>query len=341
MNNKIFVSVIVPVYNVEKYLMRCYNSIAAQTYDHWEALLIDDGSTDDSGRICDEIALNDDRVKVFHKENEGPGIARNLGIKNAKGEYLFFLDSDDYLTENAIETLVHLTDKDYDLIMGNFFYKEMHDKFPISEGRFADKEIIDEILLRMIGSEAGKNDQIMSSACGKLYKKSIVESNEVWFPPERECEDCIFNLKFLPCCHSAYVIESAIYHYCYNEESLTHKYDSAKFEKIMRAYHKIQVLLKESGLLEKAKGRLRNNFMGQIRTCLKIEAYYDRENGRRNAIKNVKKIITNENTREIMRSMDKNGYNFSQKVLDYFINKQNAIAVFGLCKAQNVKKRID
>ena len=105
------VSVIVPVYNTEKYLNKCIDSILAQTFTDFELLLIDDGSTDNSGFICDEYAEKDKRVKVFHKENGGVSRARNLGIDNAQGEYLSFIDSDDYIRPEMYSELVAIADK--------------------------------------------------------------------------------------------------------------------------------------------------------------------------------------------------------------------------------------
>ena len=94
------ISVIVPVYNVEKYLHRCVDSILAQTFNDFELLLIDDGSKDKSGAICDEYAAKDSRVRVFHKENGGVSSARNLGLENAKGDWIIFIDSDDWIADD-------------------------------------------------------------------------------------------------------------------------------------------------------------------------------------------------------------------------------------------------
>lgn len=115
------ISVIVPVYNVEKYLRRCVESIMSQTYKEIEILLIDDGSTDDSGRICDDLALKDRRIHVFHKENGGVSSARNLGIERACGDYICFVDSDDWIDidyfENAIPVLKEAHPR---LLMNNY-----------------------------------------------------------------------------------------------------------------------------------------------------------------------------------------------------------------------------
>ena len=116
------ISVIVPVYNAEKYLHRCIDSVLAQTYKDFELLLIDDGSKDSSGAICDEYAAKDTRVRVFHKENGGVSSARNLGLDNAQGEWITFVDSDDYIEENFLESFEG--NLDADLVVGNMIICE-------------------------------------------------------------------------------------------------------------------------------------------------------------------------------------------------------------------------
>ena len=108
---KPLVSVIVPVYNVYPYLRDCVQSVQAQSYQNWELLLVDDGSTDGSGELCDELAVEDGRIQVFHKPNGGLSDARNHGMHHARGEYFCFLDSDDLLPENALEKLVGLCEQ--------------------------------------------------------------------------------------------------------------------------------------------------------------------------------------------------------------------------------------
>jgi len=119
------VSVVVPVYNVEKYVDRCLESIVNQSYRNIEILLIDDGSTDDSGRICDLWAAKDCRICVYHKENEGLGSARNLGIERAKGEYIAFIDSDDWWELDLVEKMITVGEsKKADLIFMDFYWEE-------------------------------------------------------------------------------------------------------------------------------------------------------------------------------------------------------------------------
>ena len=101
------ISLVIPVYNVEKYLDKCMESVLAQTYDNYEVILVDDGSTDNSGKMCDEYAERDSRVTVYHQKNSGVSVARNVGIENAKGEFISFIDSDDWVDESYLEKLVN------------------------------------------------------------------------------------------------------------------------------------------------------------------------------------------------------------------------------------------
>lgn len=115
------VSVIVPVYNVEKLLQRCIDSILAQTFTDFELLLIDDGSKDKSGEICDEYAAKDSRIRVFHKQNGGVSTARNIGIDKAQGEWIYFVDSDDIVLPSALGTFCSLIYSDSELVMAGFY----------------------------------------------------------------------------------------------------------------------------------------------------------------------------------------------------------------------------
>lgn len=117
MENQALISVIIPVYNVENYLRECVDSVLNQTYGNFEIILVDDGSTDSSGVICDEYVDKDGRVSVIHQKNAGPSKTRNTGLENASGEYIYFLDSDDYIENNALELLINTAESnDADLV---------------------------------------------------------------------------------------------------------------------------------------------------------------------------------------------------------------------------------
>ena len=125
------ISIIIPVYNVEKYIRRCLNSVLAQTYKDYEIILVDDGSSDKSSVICDEYAEIESNIQVIHKDNQGPSHTRNVGIENAKGQYVYFLDSDDYIIPECIEILYkNLTDKRADISCGSFGFFDDYNSIP-------------------------------------------------------------------------------------------------------------------------------------------------------------------------------------------------------------------
>lgn len=160
------VTVIIPVYNVEKYLHRCVDSVINQTYRNLEIFLVDDGSTDSSALICDEYAKKDSRVKVLHKENGGVSSARNLGLKNATGEYLTFVDSDDYILLTCIEKMVRgMEENDVDMVAVN--WKDQNGAAGDNNG------YCEENCCKIIGQDFEKTIRVM--VWGYLYRRSWLE----------------------------------------------------------------------------------------------------------------------------------------------------------------------
>ena len=180
------ISIIVPVYNVENYIDECINSVINQTYKYWELLLVDDGSVDASGDICDTYAQKDSRIHVYHMQNGGQSVARNYGMDQMTGEYVLFLDSDDFLAENALEVMYQYA-KQYDseiVCIGNRLYNE-NKKSYIGEA-YVFPEII-----KMTGVNAFKHmlirDGLDSNPWGKLYLAKLWENRR--FPEGHIFED--------------------------------------------------------------------------------------------------------------------------------------------------------
>ncbi len=164
------ISVIVPVYNVEKYLKRCINSILGQTYNNFELILIDDGSPDNSGNICDEYVLKDSRVKVIHKENTGVSDSRNIGIGQAKGEYLTFIDSDDYISSDMLEIMYNdMIENNAEIVIGGRNIVNESDGHIIFQENNKKSVMNSEQALKELMIE--KNFNCVS--WGKLYKKEL------------------------------------------------------------------------------------------------------------------------------------------------------------------------
>lgn len=208
------ISVIVPVYNVEKYLEKCVNSIIKQSYKNLEIILVDDGSTDNSGKICDEFALKDNRIKVIHKENGGLSSARNKALEIAKGEYIGFVDSDDYISEDMYETL-------YKVIKGNeadisivSFYEEYNGKI-IGVRDTGNLEVLTK--LEAI-NELLIDTKIQSYAWNKLFKRELF--SELEFPTGKNFEDIATTLLLFEKASKVVLLETPKYHYLRRDDSI-------------------------------------------------------------------------------------------------------------------------
>lgn len=220
------VSIIVPVYNAEKYLNRCIDSILSQTMTDFELLLIDDGSKDNSGRICDEYAEKDARVRVFHKPNGGVSSARNLGLDNAKGKWITFVDADDRCSCNYLEHLLSKVDDDTDLIIS---YAVICD----STGEKA--EVYPEYKVNATNFERLFVDSDMhwhTSPWAKLYRASIIYENSLRFNEMMHIgEDADFLFSFMLITDKIYVSSDTNYYYtCDVSGSLTKRINTIDSE---------------------------------------------------------------------------------------------------------------
>lgn len=226
------ISLIVPVYNVEKYLCECIDSILSQTYKNFELILVDDGSPDNSGKICDEYAEKDSRIKVIHKENGGVSSARNVGLDNANGEYITFVDSDDTVDKQYLELMYDkITEDNYDICISNSKY--------LLEGLS-----LKNILVKFL---SGKIYQV---SYGILYRKSSilgVRFNERL----KNNEDFLFTLRCILNCKKISSISKRIYFYRLNETSVTQNYVKGFLSNNLIVYEELCDLNKNNKISKK------------------------------------------------------------------------------------------
>src|SRR5690606_34237575 len=244
------VSVVVPVYNVEKYIDRCMESLLHQTLIDIEVILVNDGSPDNSPLICDEYAKKDRRVKVVHKLNGGLGYARNSGIEIAKGEYIAFVDSDDYVDTNMYKTLYDVAkNNDSDTVFCGFNRELKKGKFfPVSECKelvqHEGEEEIGKLLLDFIASkpEDSVERKYAMSVWHGIYKLDIIRENNIRFVSEREyaSEDLPFQIDFFKKANRINFIPDVFYYYCYNDSSLTKTFVQDKYFRFKRHYFLIR-----------------------------------------------------------------------------------------------------
>ncbi len=251
MKNNPLVSVIIPVYNVEKYIEECIDSVLAQTYQNIEIILVDDGSTDSSGQICDNYAENNKHIYVIHQQNGGLSAARNAGLLKADGEYVYFLDSDDYISSDAIEKLVSITENDdsdvvfFDAI--SFFDnsdKEIKQNY-IRNNRYSAAEGT------VVFSQLQKNKEFHSAVPLLFLKKGFLKSNNINFCSGIYYEDMIFTFEVLCSARIVSQCKDALYYRRYRNNSImTSKKNKKYFESAVEVYRSLLEFSEKNDILQ-------------------------------------------------------------------------------------------
>lgn len=230
---KSLVSIIVPAYNAEKFIDKCIRSVLNQSYPNLELILVDDGSTDETGKICEEYASKDTRVRVIHKKNSGVSAARNMGLSSAIGEYVVFLDSDDWLDEDIVELALKKYQKNCINIWGFVCYwprNVLKTEELRAEGLCQEELIANAIFTRSTAHYDLGN--YFRAGCGKIYERAIIEENSLAFPEKLFIgEDAVFLVKYLRYVSGVNLISQRGYNYNHlNENAATTKYQKSMYE---------------------------------------------------------------------------------------------------------------
>ena len=333
------ISVIVPIYNVEKYLDRCIYSIKQQTYKNIEVILVDDGSPDNCGNMCDEYVKQDSRFRVIHKQNEGLGFARNSGLDIARGEYVVFIDSDDFVKEEYIEKMYsEIKNKNVDTVVCGIC--KYYNKDRIIRKNFVDKvvyyendEIIQNVLLAMIGAnpEDTSDTPISVSVWHELYSMEIIRKHNIRFHSEREfiSEDIIFQIDYFKYSKKVAVIPDTLYYYfCAQEDSLSTKYRDNRFAEEKILLNEIQRKLNEF-LPEKIyKQKLQRFFLGRARTCMSMELQYSQ-------LDKFRLIVYDPILEEILKGYPYWKNPWKLRIFNYFLKKKSILMLKNLISIKN------
>lgn len=304
------VSVIIPVYKVESYLNRCVSSVLNQTLQDIEIILVDDGSPDNCPKMCDEFALKDSRVKVVHKKNEGLGYARNSGLEIATGDYIGFVDSDDFVDKEMYERLYseavkqnaeaaycgyQYVRKGQKTIKTNFT-----DEILVWDGR----EEVKQFLMDLVASDISRpeDSRFGATATKGIFLRSIIEKKHILFYSEREyvSEDGLFSIDFFTNCQKVLMIPGEFYFYIYNPKSLTASYRVNRFQqnkslyslgkqKLMDAYNDEALLLQYDRML-----------LAAARVCVMQEVLNARKMGFIKSLSNIKEICNDPMIQDVL-----------------------------------------
>lgn len=276
------VSIIVPVYNTKKYLKDCLESLLNQTYKNYEIILVDDGSTDGSDVICDKYSKKDKSIKVYHINNSGVSFARNYGIKNSNGKWITFVDSDDIITLDYLESLINSTDEEVDMVIGrtisfinddinniiddgyhgeDYIFKNNSDKEKLYESIFIDnKKII-------------KYPHV-STCSAKLFRKELLMVNNIIYDLKMKLyEDAFFNLQCINNSRKIKYINKKIYYYRYNNFSSSNRFNNDIVEQYNYLYELLVIYSKNNDLVL-------NNYINyfKVKNCNIIFTNYFRIN---------------------------------------------------------------
>lgn len=289
MQSDSLVTLIIPIYQAEQYLNNCLETIVHQTYDNLEIILVDDGSTDKSSLLCDEWAMKDTRIKIIHKKNEGRSIARNVGLNNATGDYIVFVDSDDWISNTMIEKLIknlECTNADMSIcqFINVFSDGRMKKNTTFNSGikLFNRKEFFSLLL---------KDDVITNHLWRVLFKRKMISG--VKFPSQMDFEDIYTMPDLVRLCKKIVYTDDAEYFYRFNDKSIVHRVNVNQYYDhylaITRSYYRIVEL--EPSLRKNADIMLVQKLMGILKEIYDNEDKLINVDKKNKLIKKIKKSL--------------------------------------------------
>lgn len=328
------VTIIVPVYNVEKHLQRCINSLRNQTLKDIEIILVDDSSTDSSLEICNKAAAEDSRIKVIHKPNEGAGKARNAALGVATGKYIGFADSDDFVKDDMYEVLYEKAEiYNSDLVMsgvlfvdGNMFSKEgecIRKIYFDKDTHFETDKELKELKMGIIGAtpEDADDSKYGMSIWKNLYRHEIIKENNIVFESEREIlsEDALFMIDYISCIKKATGINEAFYNYCRNEDSISKSYKKDRLEKSIIFVNEVKKRFKKNIAVQEYQLYIDRFWLAMCRVLCSQEIMYATDNNIKfnDLKKRLNAVCTHSLTVEALKSYPICKLSIKQRVFAY------------------------
>jgi len=330
------ISIIVPVYNVEKYIERCINSLRKQSIEDIEIILVDDSSTDLSLEICKKAANEDSRIKIIHKVNEGAGKARNAALEAATGEYIGFVDSDDFVDINMFKTLYEKAmEYNSDLIIsgvlfvdGNMFSEKgecIRKTYFDKDTHFETEEDLKKLRMGIVGAlpEDEDDSKYGMSIWKNLFRHEIIKKNNLVFESEREMlsEDALFMIDYISCIEKATGISEAFYNYCRNGDSISKSYKKDRFEKSLVFVNEVEKRFKKDIELQEYQIYIDRFWQAMCRVLCSQEIMYAKDNNIKftDLKKRLKEICTHSLTVRTLKSYPICKLPLKQRVFAYGI----------------------
>jgi glycosyltransferase involved in cell wall biosynthesis len=325
------ISVIVPVYKVEEYLDKCVDSIINQTYKNLEIILVDDGSPDNCPKMCDDYAKKDKRIKVIHKKNGGVSSARNEGIKFSKGDYISFIDSDDWIDNNYIEEMYNaLTYNEADYVCcgykrvcgNNLEYIHNDEKIIIYNNA--------ELLLKLLNVQNGYGFCHM-----KLISKKVIK-NVVFNEKLVVGEDALFNIELCKNINKAVILNKSLYNYFFNSNSVVRKYDEKYVDKYLNSMKYMSEYIEKSYNNMETKDNLYNYIAYHVMLICVNYCYHPKNN---NKYKSLKKVCNIELFKNAIKKSNYNELSLTRKVTLFTLKFKLYFLTAIICKIRQYQFR--
>lgn len=330
------VSIIVPIYNAQKYIKACLNSILRQTYRDFELFLVDDGSRDASGRICDHYAKKDKRITVYHRENAGVSAARNFGLAHATGKYILFVDADDTIEPDMLAGCVQLAEKNgAELVICSFRYYMTDDDNRMVENSLENEVCVTEKELFDHWFSTLAEKEILNPPWNKLIRKDLLDANHIRFHEEFSiCEDMMFSVEILDACKKMVLTGSMYYNYYIKSTgTLVFKFHENYFEALTKFYEaackyckKFEKNSEQLQIVNSLYVNLTIMFLKQI--CIKSNWNRKTRNLKMNDIRK---------NEEFLNALKRISLNRKKKLICYFLKRGKFYLIYVLYVLKNIK----
>lgn len=340
----ILFSFVVPVYNIEKYAAKCIESLLAQKCDNMEIILVDDGSKDGSGRICDEYAEKDLRIKVIHQENAGVAVARNAGIEQARGKWICLIDGDDYVEPSLCTVLEKRLDLKYDIIF--FGYQHVSPKnIEIFQNAEKEKELTEKDFgklqlgifnSRAIG-ETYKNIPYLTP-WGKLWNREFIMKNKLLYTPGvKKGQDGLFNIRAFDVAKAGLYVDDILYSYRINADSVCHRYNpeiESYLDTLIKRYSEFLETHPNEKLMENFNVMILRQFM----YCVVLNfCHPDNKNSYMQRRREFLKLRRSDTYADVLKNVSLKDLKFQEKVLAILIKCK---WFFGMDVLNKIRDRI-
>lgn len=318
-------SIIMPVYNAEKKIEKSANSILEQTYKNFELIIVNDGSTDNTEKVLNDLSKKDKRIKVYSQENKGPGAARNKGLENAKGKYIGFVDADDWIEKNMYEELLEvIKHKSCEVAMCDYYDENNKVKnFNYEdEYTFNKKEIKNKFIPNLIKKKSG-----FCSVINKLYLKSIINNNDINFSTSfNRGEDTYFNMDYFLYVNKCILLNEKLYYYRENKQSIMQSYNNDLKKYLYKNYNYNLNYIKDNKINSCMESVLNDTIPATISSILYNEAKFS--NSVQMIYTQILELSKDEKMKFLLKKFNLKSGNIFQKILVLLFETNNKLIIY-------------